>query len=134
MISFLVVLVLGLASLALSSNAADCGKLPSWTIKDLKINSRDEVGSAGKAVFSFTDNQTGKSDALSCTLVANYRCQFDGTPSDPAVTINIQAMMEVMYISVTKKLTCDGAATFVSHLRTRTPKQRRSGRLTTRVP
>jgi len=107
MMRSLFLLVAGLTGLAF---AVDCSKTPSWTVKDFKLNSRDEVGSAGKASFSFTDNLSGKTDALSCTLVANYRCQFDGTPSDPNVTINIQAMMEVLYFSVSQKLACDGGA------------------------
>ena len=110
MISSIVFVVLSLASLAWSSETVSCSKNPSWTIKNLSIKSRDEVGSAGKAVFSFTDNLTGKTDALTCTLVANYRCQFDGTPSDPSITINIQANMEVLFVSVSQKVTCDGAA------------------------
>jgi len=111
---FVAVLGLGFAALGSSSEAANCSATPSWTIKDLNIKSRDEVSAAGRAVFSFTDNVTNKTDSLSCTLIANYRCQFDGTPSDPTITINIQAMMEVMYISVTQKLTC-GSTTLVYH-------------------
>jgi len=100
--------------LAPRSAAVDCAKSPSWTFENFKIESRDEVGQNGTAAFTFVDNLSNKAEALNCSLHSNYRCEFDGTPSDDSVVINIQAMMDRMYVSVSQTLKCDGNANLKS--------------------
>jgi hypothetical protein len=99
---------LSLTAFAVPLGTASCDKLPSWTIKDLSIKSRDEVGSSGSASFTLGYDLTGKTDKLSCTLVANYRCEIDGTPSDKSIILNLQTQMQQVYISISQSITCDG--------------------------
>ncbi len=69
--------VLLLAGLALASDGVDCSKNSSWSIKDFHIKSRDEVGRNGSAAFTITDNLSGTSDPVNCTLIANYRSELE---------------------------------------------------------
>lgn len=106
-------ILLPFAGLVGAAELADC-KLPTWTIKDVKISSYDSVGRNGTASFTFTNNMTGKSDSLNCTLVANYRCEIDGTPSESSLKINLQSQTGVLYVFVAQNQTCDGMAVYVS--------------------
>jgi hypothetical protein len=105
---------LALAGLVASAPLDDCSKLPSWTIKDVNITSRDTVGNDGRATFTFVNNLTQASDTVTCSLVANYRCEINGVPSEKSVKINIQSMMETLYVSVEQTQTCEGKPSWVS--------------------
>jgi len=53
---------------------------------------------------------TGKTDSLTCSLVANYRCEIDGTPTDQGVRINLQIQTGVARMSIGETISCDGGA------------------------
>lgn len=94
--------------------AQDC-KLPSWTIKEIKIKTRDAVGNSGSASFTFTPEATGKAESLSCApLQGNYRCHIK-SKVDPAVEVDLQINTGVAHMSVTQmKFPC-GSARYVQH-------------------
>lgn len=101
-----------LSALAQTTPADDCSKLPvpSWTISNLKIQSRDTVGNTGTAAFTLTYGLTGKSDALNCSLVANYRCEIDGPPGNKNLKVNLQVQNDVAYFSLSEQLSCDNSS------------------------
>lgn len=81
--------------------AQEC-KLPSWTIKDVKIKSRDAVGSGGSASFTITSDATGTSEALSCaSLQGNYRCKV-ASKAQEGVEVDLQINTGVAFVSVTQ--------------------------------
>jgi len=101
-----------LVSLVSPVLAQDC-KLPSWTIKEIKIKTRDAVGNSGSASFTFTPEATGKAESLSCApLQGNYRCHIK-SKVDSAVEVDLQINTGVAHMSVTQmKFPC-GSARYV---------------------
>ncbi len=109
-------LALALPSALLSlpgASANGCDTLPSWTIKDLTLKSHDAVGSGGTASLTIANSATGKSEAVTCALIANYRCEIDGTPSDKSLTITLQSNIDVVFVWINEKFTCGGKTTCV---------------------
>ncbi|KAJ3575178.1 hypothetical protein NPX13_g4122 [Xylaria arbuscula] len=95
--------------------AEPCSEPPSWTIRDLNITTRDEVGENGTAGFQFTYNLTNQTEAITCTLHSNYRCTITGTKNDNSTVIELQIGLGMLYVSVVEDLACGdaGATTFV---------------------
>jgi hypothetical protein len=110
-LSLIPLALLPLAKFAISSQADSCTPLPSWTVSNLTIHSEDAVGSNGTASFSLTYNSTGEVDVLNCTLVANYRCAINGPPGDKNLNIDLQARIDIVYVSLTEPYTCNDANT-----------------------
>ena len=92
--------------------AQDC-KLPSWTVKDIKIKSRDAVGNSGSASFTIVPDATGKAESLACaTLQGNYRCQVN-SKAESGVQVDLQINTGVAHMSITQlKFPC-GSSTYV---------------------
>ena len=92
--------------------AQDC-KLPSWTVKDIKIKSRDAVGNSGSASFTIVPDATGKAESLACaTLQGNYRCQVN-SKAESGVQVDLQINTGVAHMSITQlKFPC-GSAMYV---------------------
>ncbi|KAI8953891.1 hypothetical protein F4801DRAFT_535968 [Xylaria longipes] len=105
---------LAFVSLGLSE---PCSKSPSWTIRDLNITTRDEVGEDGTAGFDFTYNLTNQTESIMCTLHSNYRCTITGTKNDNSTVIEIQIGLGILYASVVQALDCGdgGSTTFVGN-------------------
>lgn len=82
-----------------------------WTIADFKSNSTDSVGSGGTASLKLTNNLTGDTDELTCSLQVNYRCIFAGTPSDRNLTIHLGIRAESLTLGVDKTVDCPGRTT-----------------------
>ncbi|KAI1424630.1 hypothetical protein F5Y12DRAFT_796820 [Xylaria sp. FL1777] len=108
-------LAMTFVSLGISSPLEPCGKLPSWTLRNLNITTRDEVGSTGTADFAFTYNLTNQTESITCPLHSNYRCTIAGTQSDNSTVIEIQIGLSMLYVSVVQVLNCgdSGSTTFV---------------------
>jgi hypothetical protein len=78
------------ASPTKGSTAVDnCTSFPSWTIESFNSTTTDSTGTGGSASFVLTNDLTGASDELKCSLQVNYRCIISGTPTDKNVTINV---------------------------------------------
>ncbi len=86
--------------------AQDC-KLPAWTVKDIKIKSKDAVGNSGSASFTIVPETTGKAETLTCaTLQANYRCHV-ASKAQPGVDVDLQINTQVAHVSITQlKFAC----------------------------
>ena len=108
--SVLASVLLHFVGLVLSLDTNACDNPPTWVIEDLNIKTLDEVGSSGSASFNLTNSMTGKTDSLTCALVANYRCEIDGTPSDQDVRINMQIQTDVARMSISETMHCDDEA------------------------
>ncbi|KAI1364483.1 hypothetical protein F5Y08DRAFT_353550 [Xylaria arbuscula] len=89
--------------------AEPCSEPPSWTIRDLNITTRDEVGENGTAGFQFTYNLTNQTEAITCTLHSNYRCTITGTKNDNSTVIELQIGLGMLYVSVVEDLACGDA-------------------------
>lgn len=72
-----------------ASIADACTALPSWTVSSFHSTTTDSTGSGGSATFNLTNDLTGASDNITCTLQVNYRCDITGTPTDGNLTINV---------------------------------------------
>lgn len=108
-----VLLLLGGA--ALSVKAADnCTDFPTWTIKNFETSTSDSVGNSGKASFTLINSLTNTSDDLTCVLVANYRCEIAGTPSDKNLSIIIAIRSAALTVSLDQTLDCPDRTTCVS--------------------
>lgn len=94
--------------------------LPSWTIKDIKIKTRDAVGNGGSASFTLVPSATGKPEQLACArLQGNYRCAVK-SQADPGVEVDLQINTGVAHMSVTQlKFPC-GSDTYVVFLSPKT--------------
>lgn len=88
-------------SLAVLVFAQETCTLPSWTIKDIKIKTRDAVGNSGSASFTLVPNATGgKPEQLTCSrLQGNYRCAVK-SKVDPGVEVDLQINTGVAHMSV----------------------------------
>ncbi|KAI0412487.1 hypothetical protein F5X98DRAFT_391908 [Xylaria grammica] len=108
-------LALNFASLGISARLEPCDKAPSWTLRNLNITTRDEVGSTGTASFDFTYNLTNQTESITCPLHSNYRCTITGTQSDNSTVIEFQIGLSMLYLSVVQVLGCgdSGSTTFV---------------------
>ncbi|KAI0394336.1 hypothetical protein F5Y17DRAFT_457972 [Xylariaceae sp. FL0594] len=98
--------------------AAACKEPPSWTIQNLNITTRDEVGSTGTAAFAFTYNLTNATEPVACPLHSNYRCTVSGTRADASTVIDLQIGLGTVYLSVVQTVDCDGeggGTTFVGN-------------------
>jgi hypothetical protein len=85
--------------------------LPSWTVKDIKIKSKDAVGNGGSASFTIIPGAAGKAETLTCaSLQANYRCHVV-SKAQPGVEIDIQINTQVAHVSVTQMKFACGSAT-----------------------
>ncbi|RYC61709.1 hypothetical protein CHU98_g4508 [Xylaria longipes] len=104
---------LAFVSLGLSE---PCSKSPSWTIRDLNITTRDEVGEDGTAGFDFTYNLTNQTESIMCTLHSNYRCTITGTKNDNSTVIEIQIGLGILYASVVQALDCGDGGSYVISL------------------
>jgi len=110
-LSVFIAVVLHLVGIVHSAAVAGCTDLPSWTFSDVVKSGRDAVGTSGSASIKVTNNKTNTTDTLKCTsLVAGYRCQFNGTPTDKDLKITLQFQMEVLIVSVEGDLTCNGSS------------------------
>lgn len=91
--------------------AQDC-KLPSWTIKDIKIKTYDAVGNSGSASFTLVPDDTGKAESLTCArLQGNYRCNVK-SKVDTSVEVDLQINTGIAHMSVTQmKFPC-GSVTY----------------------
>ncbi|KAJ8123027.1 hypothetical protein ONZ43_g922 [Nemania bipapillata] len=117
MLSVLVrpLLILTFVGLGISAPLEPCGQLPSWTLRDLNITTRDEVGTTGTAAFAFTYNLTNQTESITCPLHSNYRCTITGTQNDNSTVIELQIGLGMLYMSVIQVLDCgdSGPTTFV---------------------
>lgn len=108
-----VLLLLG--GVALSVRAADnCTEFPTWTIKDFETSTSDSVGNTGKASFTLINSLTKTSEALTCVLIANYRCEIAGTPSDKNLSIIIAIRSAALTVSLDQTLDCPDKTSCVS--------------------
>lgn len=101
---------LAFASLGFSE---PCSEPPSWTIRDLNITTRDEVGEDGTAGFQFTYNLTNQTESILCALHSNYRCTIAGTKNDNSTVIEIQIGLGMLYVSVVEDLACGDSGSYV---------------------
>ncbi|KAI0551944.1 hypothetical protein F4679DRAFT_582007 [Xylaria curta] len=108
-------LAMTFVGLGISTPLEPCGKLPSWTLRNLNITTRDEVGTTGTAGFAFTYNLTNQTEAITCPLHSNYRCTITGTQNDNSTVIDLQLGLGTLYMSVVQVLNCgdSGSTTFV---------------------
>ncbi|KAI1127443.1 hypothetical protein F5Y10DRAFT_266122 [Nemania abortiva] len=108
-------LALTFVGLGLSAPLEPCSQTPSWTLRNVNITTRDEVGEDGTAAFAFTYNLTNQTESISCPLHSNYRCTITGTKTDNSTVIDIQIGLGHLYMSVIQVLNCgdDGSTTFV---------------------
>lgn len=106
-------LVMTFARFGISAPLEPCGNLPSWTLRDLNITTRDEVGSTGTAGFAFTYNLTNQTESVTCPLHSNYRCTITGTENDNSTVIDIQLGLGTLYISVVQVLNCGDSGSYV---------------------
>ena len=90
----------------------NCTVFPSWTITNFKSNTTDSVGTVGSASFKLTNNLSGGSDELTCTLQANYRCTIAGTPSDQNLTINVAIRASWLTFLLDKAVECPGRTAY----------------------
>ncbi|KAK5634298.1 hypothetical protein RRF57_010012 [Xylaria bambusicola] len=104
-------LALAFASLGLSE---PCSEPPSWTIQDLNITTRDNVGEDGTAGFKFTYNLTNQTELITCPLHSNYRCTISGTKNDNSTVIEIQIGLGMLYASVIQVIDCGDAGPYVT--------------------
>jgi len=102
--------LVALLSLAVPSILAQDCKLPSWTLKDIKIKTFDAVGNSGSASFTLVPSDTGKGEPLTCArLQGNYRCAVK-SKVDPSLEVDLQINLGVAYMSVTQlKFSCGSA-------------------------
>ncbi|KAI1275894.1 hypothetical protein F5Y07DRAFT_368297 [Xylaria sp. FL0933] len=108
-------LALALVGLGISAAPLDpCGtKAPSWTLRNLNITTRDEVGEDGTAGFILTYNLTNQTESVSCPLHSNYRCTITGTQSDNSTVIDLQLGLGSVYVSVVEVLSCGDSGSYV---------------------
>ncbi|KAI0107741.1 hypothetical protein GGR51DRAFT_570695 [Nemania sp. FL0031] len=108
-------LALTFVSLGISAPLEPCAEPPSWTLRDVNITTRDEVGETGTAAFAFTYNLTNETESITCPLHSNYRCTITGTQNDNSTVIDIQIGLGWLYMSVVQVLDCgdSGATTFL---------------------
>ncbi|KAI1751774.1 hypothetical protein F4782DRAFT_177492 [Xylaria castorea] len=100
-------------SFGLSAPLEPCDKLPSWTLRNLNITTRDEVGSTGTAGFAFTYNLTNQTETITCPLHSNYRCTITGTQNDNSTVIELQIGLGMLYMSVIQVLNCGDSGSYV---------------------
>ncbi|KAI0809667.1 hypothetical protein GGR55DRAFT_696017 [Xylaria sp. FL0064] len=108
-------LALALVGLGISAAPLDpCGTAPSWTLRNLNITTRDEVGETGTAGFILTYNLSNQTESVSCPLHSNYRCTITGTQSDNSTVIDLQLGLGSVYVSVVEVFSCgdSGSTTF----------------------
>lgn len=106
-------LALTLVGLGISAALEPCDQVPSWTLRDLNITTRDEVGETGTASFAFTYNLTNQTEAITCPLHSNYRCTITGTQNDNSTVIEIQIGLGMLYMSVVQVLDCGDSGSYV---------------------
>jgi hypothetical protein len=83
----------------------DCA-FPSWNVTNLKVTYGAEVSTGGKVSFTFSNLLTKSSEALTCALRANSRCEVVGTPSDKGVHIYLQVSIDTAYWTVNETWSC----------------------------
>ncbi|KAH8899880.1 hypothetical protein GQ53DRAFT_801457 [Thozetella sp. PMI_491] len=92
--------------------AASCDKLPSWSIKDFKVEFGACQGQnlpTARAYFTVSGTLSGgRSDGLSCSMRANSHCQIDGTPSDTNCHIYIQTYLDEYIVTINETMSCEG--------------------------
>ncbi len=92
---------------SLSFRMDNCtGKLPSWTIDNLKAS---YVNENATATWSVANLLTGKSEALACRLYAMSHCRIEGVPSDPNFHMYLQTGLDVVWITINETLSCNNA-------------------------
>jgi hypothetical protein len=106
-------LALAFASLGISAPLEPCGQVPSWTLRNVNITTRDEVGETGTAAFAFTYDLTNQTESITCPLHSNYRCTITGTQNDNSTVIDIQIGLGMLYMSVIQVLDCGDSGPYV---------------------
>ncbi|KAK4210555.1 hypothetical protein QBC37DRAFT_254281, partial [Rhypophila decipiens] len=82
-----------------------------WTVQGLKVTyASDLTRDSGKSTFKLTNTRTNFSEELSCSLRANYVCEYKGTPADPGLNIWMQLHIEKAYVTINQSYPC-GAST-----------------------
>jgi hypothetical protein len=106
------------SALAAPLDAIDeCTTFPTWTVTGFKSNTSDSVGAAnnnaalGSASFTLTNDLTGATDALTCSLQVNYRCIIAGTPSDGNLTVNVAVRAGSLTLLLDEAVECPGRMT-----------------------
>lgn len=99
--------------LGISAALDPCGSLPSWTLRNLNIATRDEVGSTGTATSTFTYNLTNQTESITCPLHSNYRCTITGTQNDNSTIIDLQLGLGTLYTTVIQVLNCGDTSPYV---------------------
>ncbi|KAI1177005.1 hypothetical protein F4777DRAFT_232190 [Nemania sp. FL0916] len=104
-----------LIGLGLSARLESCAKIPSWTLRNLDIETFDYVGSNGTLAVTFTYNLTNQTESITCPLHSNYRCTINGTKNDNSTIIDMQLGINSLYMTVWQVLSCgeNGSTTFV---------------------
>ncbi|KAI1182139.1 hypothetical protein F5B17DRAFT_450252 [Nemania serpens] len=93
-----------------------CRKPPSWTLRNLNIATRDEVGSDGTATSTFTYDLTNRTEPIACPLHSNYRCTITGTRNDNSTVIDLQLGLGTLYTTVIQVLDCGVSGPYVNFL------------------
>lgn len=83
---------------------------PTWTISDMKVTYGAEVSAGGKASWTFSSSLSDGSDAVSCSLRANSRCEVVGTPNDKGVHIYLQISIDTIYWTINQTLSCGSSS------------------------
>ena len=81
---------------------------PSWTIKGFKATYSNNVTPPGAASFSITSGNS--TEALTCELRANSRCAFYGTPANKGLTIEMQTILDTLYVTLNQTFACTEAS------------------------
>jgi hypothetical protein len=102
---FLFVMILQFVGISLSD---DCNA-PTWTIKDFSVKFGREVSSGAQTKFSITSSMTGKTDAVSCSLRANSRCEIRVAAS--GINILFQAFLDSALFTINQTQICEGKST-----------------------
>jgi len=99
-------LLLLLSSHALAAPFIEPCPLPTWNITNFRVTYGLEVRSQAPVTFNITNNVTGESSALSCSLRANSICEVRGTPSDQSLHITIQTSINMLFVTIEDNVSC----------------------------
>ena len=78
-----------------------------WTVDNLQVNyTNDETVRLANVTFVLLNTQTKYRETVGCSLRFNSICEIDGTPGDKQLSLYVQFMLDVAYITITQPVPC----------------------------
>ncbi|KAK3293730.1 uncharacterized protein B0H64DRAFT_219011 [Chaetomium fimeti] len=82
-----------------------------WLVTQVNVtNSNDALVEPGSASWTITNTFTNVTERLTCSLLAGYRCEMDGTPEDDSFHIWLQINLNVASFTFNQTLPCGSEA------------------------